>query len=127
MPGNRTLRRLSGVVKPRRYRLSQATISTYLTPYNTVTNERIPTGNYYTYKSGNTRIILSPSTLLRLVQTRPPPGGPLTGANFATLRNLLSTTTRMANRPNYPLFMDPYIPSRVVTTKHVALKRKRSP
>jgi hypothetical protein len=126
MPVNQSLRRLSGVKKPR-YTLSRATVSTYLTPYNTVTNERIPRGNYYTYKSGYTKIILSPTTLLRLVQTRPPRNGPLYGANLANLRALLSTTTRMTNRPNYPLFMDPYIPNRVVTTKHVALKRKSSP
>lgn len=112
---------------PKRYRLSQATVARYLTPYNTITNNRIPMGNYYTYKSGSTRIILSPHTLVRLVQTRPPPNGPLPNASAALLRNLISTTTRMRNRPNFPLFMDPFIPNRVVSTKHVALKRKRSP
>lgn len=116
--------RRNGTAPKQRFRLSPATIFKYLAPYNAITFNRIPRGDYYSYKSGTTRMYLSPNTLLKLVKTRPHPNYPL-NATKENLRNLLQTSTRMANRPNFPLFMDPFIPNRVVTTKNVALKRKR--
>jgi hypothetical protein len=131
------------VVPSRILKLSANTLSKY-PPWkeNAITYNRIPQGNYYTYKRGNTKHILTPNTLLKLLHTHPAPGFrlktynnngyPLTiNALKAQLRNLFRVTRNMSVRATAagrasgnPLFVDPHTRT-VVTNLNIGLKYKR--
>jgi hypothetical protein len=125
-------------------RLSEKTKNTYLRKSNAIMMNVLPRGVFYTYKRGDTRYYISPSTLLTLIRRWPEGnfkagfkthnnnGTPLTNNVLkARLRNLFLATKRLPARATpegrakgNPLFVDPHTRT-IVTNLNIGLQYKR--